>query len=181
VSVNRFGRQTAALLLTAVLILVNAVFVDTAQAKEPSGEWKKTAGSLTAILVLTDKPKLYAKTWAKAKSKLPSGMIAATIKKSKIVVAMVFFKGCAGDVKKRCDAELIYSVYKPNGKLYAKRAGLSLWKSRVVKSGLMLSAANLALSFDAKDPVGKYKIVVKIKDNISKKKLTLIRFITVSG
>ncbi len=180
-SVNKFGRQVVSVLLAMMLVVASIMSIGTVHAKEAATEWKKTTGALTAILVLTDKPKLYAKAWTKAKSKLPSGMIATTIKKSKIVVAMVFFKGCAGDKKRRCDAEIVYTVYKPSGKLYAKREGLSLWKREVVKSGLMLSAANLALSFDAKDPVGKYKIIVKIKDNISKKKLTLTRFITVSG
>lgn len=172
-SVYRFKRRVV-ILFSAMFFLANAV-----QAKP--AEWKKTTGDFTAILILTDKPKIYAKTWTKAKNKLPTGMIAKSIKKSKLVVAMVFFKGCSGDNRGQCDAEIMFSVYQPNGKLYAKRAGLSLWKSGTIKSGLMLSAANLALSFDAKDPVGKYKIVVKIKDNVSNKKLTLTRIVTVSN
>ncbi len=167
--------MVVAILLPAMLLFVNSV-----QSAAASTEWKKTSGKLTAILVLTDKPKVYAKAWSKQKSKLPTGLITTAVKKSKLLVAMVFFKGCGGDATNLCDSEITYHVFKPNGKLYAKRVGLSLWKNRVIKSGLMLSSANLALSFDAKDPLGKYKVIVNISDNISKKKLKLIRFVTVS-
>lgn len=162
-------------ILPAMLLFVNSV-----QSAAAGTEWKKTSGKLTAILVLTDKPKVYAKAWSKAKSKLPTGLITTAVKKSKLLVAMVFFKGCAGDSTNLCDSEITYHVFKPDGKLYAKRVGLSLWKHAVVKSGLMLSSANLALSFEAKDPVGKYKVIVNISDNIAKKKLKLTRFVTVS-
>jgi len=130
------------------------------------------------MLVITDNPKAYSKTWKKAKEKLPDGMTASKIKKGKLVVALLFFKGCAVDTKKNCDSEVAFKVYTPKGKVYAKRDGLALWKAKPEKKNLMLSAANLAMIFDPKDIPGKYKIEVKIKDNISKRKLTLVRSVT---
>lgn len=168
--------------LVVTTFLVIMIFIShSAVAKEKADAWKSTAGKLTAMLVITDKPKLYTRKWSKDKDELPIGMVVSTTKKSKLVVALVFFKGCGGDRYKRCDAEIKFSVFKPNGKLYAKRSGLSLWKNKVIRSGLMLSEANLALSFDPKDPLGKYKVVVLIKDNVTKKNMTLIRYLTVSG
>lgn len=177
VSIKQIGNKFVAVTFLTVMTFIS----HTALAKEKADAWKNTAGKLTAMLVITDKPKEYTKKWSKDKDELPIGMIVSTVKKSKLVVALVFFKGCGGDRYKRCDAEIKFSVYKPNGKLYAKRSGLSLWKNKVITSGLMLSQANLALSFDPKDPVGKYKVVVSIKDNISNKNMTLVRYLTVSG
>ena len=151
-----------------------------AVAKAGTDQPKQSAGKLTAMLILTDKPKIYSRKWSRDKSKFPVGPTVSAIAKSRLVVAMVFFKGCSAGRYRRCDSEVTFQVFKPDGKLYAKRDGLALWRGREVK-GVMLSQANLAISFEAKDPVGKYKIKVTIRDNVSNKKLTLVRYLNVKA
>ncbi len=97
-----------------------------------------------------------------------------SVKVGKEAAIFIFFSGCKADKAKKCNSNISFTIYKPNGKVYAKTKKLELWKGKPLGKGkLKLSSAQIGIEVEKKDPKGKYRVEAKLIDVIAKKTITL--------
>jgi hypothetical protein len=134
---------------------------DTASAKSKEG--------FGAMLLLTDEPQKFIAEWQSSPPEhQPSLSTVDEAPRNKQVVAFVFFSGCR-TASGTCDCTVDFTVLRPDGSVYGEQKDAELWRGKPPMPGnnLQLSAANLAITIESKDPLGTYTIKAKVKDNVT--------------
>ena len=92
-----------------------------------------------------------------------------TMKRGKTMGAFVELMGCKQNARGACNARVNYTVYKPDGGIFATRAvwqrGL-LWKKQAPHAGRRTrkGLARMHFKFGKDDPAGEYKVRAKVTD-----------------
>lgn len=92
-----------------------------------------------------------------------------TMKRGKTMGAFVELMGCKQNARGVCNARVNYTIYKPDGGIFATRAvrqrGL-LWKRQAPPAGRRSrkGLARMHFKFGKDDPAGEYKVKAKVTD-----------------
>src|ERR1700754_1963116 len=113
------------------IIFAHPVFGQTERAMEQGENTsaRKSVNGFGAHLFLVEKPKEFLELWEK--SWTPHIDTISAIKAKQQFGAFILFTGCRPDSRGRCDCEVDFDVYKPDGKLFVERKGQELWKQPV--------------------------------------------------
>jgi hypothetical protein len=124
---------------------------------------RKSVRGFGAHLFLVEKPKEFVEKWQKPETL--NIQTVSSVKPKQLFGAFILFAGCRTNAFGICDCEVDFDVYRPDGKLYAERKGLELWKQHAPsQQDMQLSVANLFLSMGAHDPAGKYIVKATVRD-----------------
>ena len=85
------------------------------------------------------------------------------------VVAVIIFMGCKAGDDRACDAEVDFSLFYPDGRLYGEHNGAELWKGKPAPPArtIQLGVANLAFEVEEDDPYGAYLVKAVVRDRIA--------------
>lgn len=156
-------------IVTALMMLV--LFggtVATAQWKkgdEPTADSpdRKSVKGFGAHLLIIENPRAFIEEWQKPET--PKIDPVSEVKRGVIIGAFVLFAGCKPDPQGRCNSEVDYTIYKPDGTIYAERKGEPLWKEAPPPgTNIQLSRAILGIRMEQNDPDGDYKVKAKVTD-----------------
>jgi len=146
----------------AASLLVLLSLQAAAQTPHAGVEWRAATPDLGAIIVLTQNPEKAARTFDRTP---PGGFVemesAQEVHYGESIAALVFFTGCSS----ACKVFVDYELTGPDGSVRRKvvdKEGTEEASPR--KKGKTLSRALVRFSFDAKDPVGTYRIIAKVRE-----------------
>jgi hypothetical protein len=140
-----------------------------------SGQWKKgdervddapdrkSVNGFGGHLIIVENPREFMEDWLKPET--PKINIATNVKRGDLLGAFVLFAGCKPDAQGLCNSEVDYTIYKPDGGLYAERKGQPLWKEDAPPPPIIqLSRAILSFRMEKNDPAGEYRVKAKVSD-----------------
>jgi hypothetical protein len=155
-------------IVTALLLVLLGATVATAQWKKgderiPDTPDRKSVSGFGAHLLIVEDPRAFIEEWQKPET--PKINPASKVKRGVLLGALVLFAACKPDPQGLCNSEVDYTVYKPDGTIYAERKQQSLWKEAAPPTGIIqLSRAILAMRMEPNDPEGDYKVKAKVTD-----------------
>lgn len=129
----------------------------------------KAKDGFGAMLLLTDDAQQFVAAWQSSPPEhWPTLKTTDRAPRNKQVVAFVFFSGCRS-ANGVCDGTVDFTMLRPDGSIYAEHTGLELFQGKPPKPeyNLQLSVANLAIIIEPKDPLGRYTIKAKVRDNVA--------------
>lgn len=92
------------------------------------------------------------------------------VMKKQYFTILLFVKGCKTDANMMANVEYDIKITNPDREIYFERTGLvSVSKQVMNTKRILLSEQSLKMCFKTEDPVGKYTIEVKVRDNIAQK------------
>jgi hypothetical protein len=87
---------------------------------------------------------------------------------------LIVFSGCATNAKGLCDVIAEFFIVSPDGVKKSGGRGTVWSEAPVSIEGVsVLGQASLTAGFDKTDPIGEYKVLVNVTDNVSGKTLNL--------
>ena len=156
-------------IITALLtLLLLGGTVATAQWKKgdeptPDTADRKSVNGFGANLLIVENPRAFIEEWQKPET--PKINPVSQVKRGVVIGAFVLFAGCKPDPQGLCNSEVDYTVYKPDGTIYAERKEQPLWKEAPPPgTNIQLSRAILAIRMEQNDPDGNYKVKAKVTD-----------------
>ncbi len=124
---------------------------------------RKSVNGFGAHLLIVENPRAFIEEWQKPET--PKIDPVSQVKRGILLGAFVLFAGCKPDAQGRCNAEVDYTVYKPDGSVYAERKEQPLWNETAPPgTNIQLSNAILGIRMEPNDPVGDYKVKAKVAD-----------------
>ncbi len=158
-----------AFILTVLLVLscqTNSSQKRNMTQREPDDSARKAVNGFGAHLVLADNPQGFVDEWLNpASGGEPQLNFASVAKRGEPFAAFVLFAGCLPDKAGICNTEVDFTVYKPDGSVYAERKGLELWKKQAPpEQNVQLSTANIVMRIRENDPAGEYKVKAIVRD-----------------
>lgn len=150
-----------------LFLLVMMTTAATAQLKSENKEAadppdRKSLDGFGVHLIAVEDPRAFIQEWLKPQQ--PKIETAKKIKVGEPLGIIVLFAGCK-EVSGSCDAEVDYTLYKPDGSVFVKRLRQPLWKeSAPPKPNIQLGRAILAFQFQKGQPKGQYKIKANVRD-----------------
>jgi hypothetical protein len=130
--------------------------------KVPDTSDRKFVKGLGAHLLAVKDPQAFVREWLKPQT--PMIESAKKIKAGEALGIIVLFGGCQ-ERSGSCNAEVDYTIYKPDGSILAERLHQPLWKEAAPpKPNIQLGRAILAIQFQKNQPKGKYRIKATVKD-----------------
>jgi hypothetical protein len=157
--------KTALALMTLVLL---AAAPATAQWKKgdervPDTPDRKSVNGFGAQLLIVEDPRAFIEEWRKPET--PKINPVSEVKRGTVIGAFVLFAACKSDAQGLCNSEVDYTVYKPDGTIYAERKQQPLWKAAPPPgTNIQLSEAILGIRMEQNDPVGDYKVKASVRD-----------------
>ena len=131
--------------------------------KEADTPDHKSVNGFGAHLLVVKKPLEFIEEWKKPET--PHITPVSVAKRGEQLGIFILFAGCKPDANGKCNSEVDYSVYKPDGTTYTEKTGLELWKDQAPPApNIQLSRAILALRMERADPDGEYKVKAKVHD-----------------
>lgn len=123
---------------------------------------RKSVNGFGVHLIVVKNPQGFVREWQKPE--MPKIESAKKIKVGEPLGGIILFAGCK-EVSGSCNAEIDYTIYKPDGSLLAERLAQPLWKEEAPpKPNIQLGRAILSLQFKKGQPTGTYKITARTKD-----------------
>jgi len=114
-------------------------------------------------LILAENPRAFIEEWMKPET--PHLNPANEVTRGMSLGAFVLFAGCRPDKHGICNAEVDYTIYKPDGTVFVEREHQPLWKEMAPPApNIQLGSAILAFRMRDVDLSGEYKIKAKVSD-----------------
>jgi hypothetical protein len=148
-----------------ILILASPAFSQWKKNDKSTGDApdRKEVKGFGGQLVVVKDPQGFVQEWLKPET--PHINPASVVERGEVLGAFVLFAGCKPDTQGACNAEVDYTIYKPDGGLYAERKEQPLWKEEAPPApNIQMSRAILAFKLEKADPVGEYKVKAKVHD-----------------
>ncbi len=124
---------------------------------------RKSVNGFGAHLLIVENPQAFIEEWQKPET--PKINPASEVKRGVILGAFVLFAGCKPNAQGRCNAQVDYAVYKPDGAIYAERKEQPLWNEAAPPGTIIqLSKAILGIRMEQNDPIGDYKVKARVVD-----------------
>lgn len=156
-------------LVAAVLVsILLGVGVTTAQWKKGDERVadtadRKSVDGFGGHLIIVKDPRAFIEEWKKPET--PKITPVTEVKRNVVIGAFVLFAGCKPDAQGACNSEVDYTVYKPDGRVYAEQKAQPLWKEEAPPPPIIqLGRAILGIRIEQKDPAGQYKVKAKVSD-----------------
>ncbi len=128
----------------------------------------KSVNGFIGYLTLDDYPNDHVRRWLDPVEIVTLSAM-PTMKRGKTMGAFVELLGCKQNARGVCNARVNYTIYKPDGSIFATRAvwqrGL-LWKKQASTAGRQSpkALARMHFKFGKNDPAGEYKVKAKVAD-----------------
>jgi len=133
--------------------------------KAPDTSSRKAINGFGGNLILVENPQGFVQEWLNPASGKPDIKTSSIAKRGEPFGAFILFAGCLPDKNGVCNAEVDFTVYKPDGSVYAERKGQELWKKQAPPApNTQLSTANLVMRIRGDDPAGEYKVKANVRD-----------------
>jgi hypothetical protein len=132
---------------------------------EPVGDApdRKAVNGFGGHLIVVENPRAFIQEWMKPET--PKIKSATDVKRGDSIGAFVLFAGCKPDSQGICKSEVDYTVYKPDGTIFAERKSLPLWDLQAPPAPIIqLGKAILAFQLRENDPEGEYRVKAKVSD-----------------
>jgi hypothetical protein len=124
---------------------------------------RKSVNGFGGHLLVVENPQAFIKEWQKPEP--PKINPVSKVKRGVLLGGFVLFAGCKPDTQGRCNSEVDYVVYKPDGSVYAELKGQPLWKEEAPPAKVIqLSRAILAIRIEKNDPAGEYRVKARVAD-----------------
>jgi hypothetical protein len=124
---------------------------------------QKSVKGFGAQLLIVEKPQEFIQEWSKPET--PHINPVSVAKRGEPLGVLVLFAGCKPDSKGVCNAEVDYTIYKPDGSIYGEQKAQELWKLEAPPvPNIQLGRAILVLRIEKKDPAGEYKAKARVHD-----------------
>lgn len=124
---------------------------------------RKSVNGFGAHLLIVENPRAFIEEWQKPET--PKINPVSEVKRGVVIGAFVLFAACKPDPQGLCNSEVDYTVYKPDGSIYAERKDQPLWKEAAPPgTNIQLSNAILGIRMQQNDPVGDYKVKARVTD-----------------
>jgi hypothetical protein len=114
-----------------------------------------------ARLVVTENPRDYIQKWQRPD--IPKINSATEVNLEDALGVFVVFTGCQKGALAACNAEVDYTIYRPDGSVFADRKALTLWKGDA-SPDLRLAEGFLPFRLGKNEPSGQYKVKAKVSD-----------------
>ena len=115
------------------------------------------------VISLFFNPRKFIEMWKKPKT--PHFETAKEVGFDESVGVIVLFAGCKQDTQGICNTEVDYTIYKPDGSIFAERKKQPLWKEQAPpRENTQLGRAILAFRTAKSIPTGEYKVKAKVSD-----------------
>ena len=156
------------IITASITLLLLFGTVATAQWKKgdertPDTPDRKSVNGFGANLLVVENPRAFVEEWQKPET--PKINPVSEVKRGVVIGAFVLFAGCKPDPQGLCNSEVDYTVYKPDGTIYAERKEQPLWKEAAPPgTNIQLSRAILGIRMEENDPVGDYKVKASVRD-----------------
>ena len=142
-----------------------------------NGAYAASPTNFAVLQIATTDPDKLVRDWAQ-----PAATAHLTteteVTRNKPIVTFIVFKGCRADASGKCDVTAAYAVFDPAGQPYAQQTG-EVWKGAPTPNlDLQLSHAALGLVIEDKDPLGPYRVQVKVTDHVSGETLSTEQILT---
>lgn len=161
---NTFATLT--LVLSLVIVATAHPQENVPKANDLSFKVVRGFGSLVVLICDLEK---FKKEWDRPSVDTPRVTTCTQLKRGERIVAYALFSGCMANPQGNCESLVDFIVYKPDGSVYGERKGAPLWDLQAPPDRKMyLSRANLAVDIEAKDPLGRYKVKVRVTDTNAK-------------
>ena len=156
--------------LFLILIAASPAFSLREQGDQATGDepnYKRVNG-FSGYLTLDDYPHDHVQRWLDP-VEIATLSAMPTMRRGKTMGAFVELMGCKQDARGVCNARVNYTIYKPDGGIFATRAvwrrGL-LWKKQAPPAGRgsRKGLARMHFKFGKGDPAGEYKVRAKVTD-----------------
>ena len=124
---------------------------------------RKAVNGFGGHLIVVENPSEFIQEWLKPET--PEIKSATDVKRGDSIGAFVLFAGCKQVARGVCNAEVDYTIYKPDGTVFAERKAQPLWKEQAPPApNIQLSKAILAFRLGDGDSTGVYKVKAKVSD-----------------
>jgi hypothetical protein len=124
---------------------------------------RKAVKGFGGHLIIVENPREFIQEWLKPET--PDIKSATDVKRDDSIGAFVLFAGCKQDAQGVCNAEVDYTIYKPDGTVFAERKAQPLWKEQAPPApNFQLGKAILAFRLGDGDSIGVYKVKAKVTD-----------------
>ena len=153
------------ILLFLILIAASPAYSQWKANGEDKGDApdRKAVNGFGGHLLVVENPREFIQEWLKPET--PKIKSATDVKRGDSLGAFILFAGCKQDAQGVCNSEVDYTIYKPDGSVYAERKGQPLWKEQAPPApNIQLGRAILAFRMEADDPAGEYKVKAKVSD-----------------
>lgn len=172
-TINSFAKKgfSGSLFLLLCVGFFSNVYADKSKQDEFNGTLVLSADSKDFIKHLQNAKK-------SGKLSVPKSVTETT--KGKETFVFILFSGCKADSKtKKCNALVNVKVLDPKKKTFFN-TNLVLWRGKpLAKGNLKLSAAQLGIIVEKKDPKGKYEVIATLVDKVANKTVKLTKPLTV--
>jgi hypothetical protein len=151
--------------LFLILIAISPAFSQWKKNVERAGNApdRKAVSGFGGHLIVVETPREFIQEWLKPET--PKIKSATNVKRGDSIGAFVLFAGCKTDAQGMCNSEVDYTVYKPDGSIFAERKGQPLWKEQAPPApNTQLGRAILAFRLGKEHPAGEYKVKAKVSD-----------------
>jgi len=139
----------------------------------------KSTNGFGALLLLTDDDQIF-DNW-NAKNDGIEVQSTRRVKRDKPFFTVVIFTNPGADSKKQCSVTGDITIRKPDGTVYGALTNVNFWTALPApKSGeLQLAVDYMGIVIEKKDPPGKYRVEVIVRDKIKKVEISLSDFFVV--
>lgn len=146
----------------------------------PDTAWRKSAGSLGAMILLTDKPQEFFEAWKRPPSPdyQPQLQSTASSHRGGNVASIIVFRGCKPDTNGNCDADVDFRLLRPDQSVYGEEKGVELWKGKPApeQSSLQVGIGVFGMRVEPDDPLGTYTFEATVRDRNAKAQLVPISY-----
>lgn len=161
------------LLVALFPIATLGVWIDPTGKLIPDTESMRSARDFGVQIVLTADEGQFRQTWNSSKTP-PKLITTNTVRLGAQVSAMLIFHGCAPNAGGVCDVVAEFILEDTKGE-QTPAGGGPVWSGKPMQQPLLqLGQASMTIGFDNTDPVGDYKIIANIKDNVSGRSLSIV-------
>ena len=118
-----------------------------------------------ARLVVSENPREYVQKWQKPD--IPKVNSATDVKRNDPAGVFVVFSGCLQDAQGGCNAEVDYTIYKPDGSVFMESKAQPI-SNGAISPDLRLGKSFLPFRLGKDEPPGEYKVKAKLSDPSSR-------------
>ena len=155
----------ALIVILFLSVLAAPAFAQSKVDSEPAPDTldRKAVKGFGGQLIVVENPRAFIEEWLKPET--PHIKPATDVKHRATLGTFVLFGGCKPDAQGVCNAEVDYTIYKPDGTVLAELKAQPLWDEQAPPApNIQLGKAILAFGLGDDEPDGEYKVKAKVSD-----------------
>lgn len=165
---NMFRLKILYFVLLFIPVLASAAFINKSAELLLDAELTGEMNGFGARLIFVGNEDELFSRWGEDAEMVEIGTI-DTVRQNGVLNIFVVFSGCAKDDSGNCNVVMSFKVLRPDGSVYAQTPAMDVWYNRPAPPNKVveLSMQYLKLVIEPTEPLGRYMIHAKIRDNNS--------------